>query len=337
MIIKDRDDKTVQINELESLLPQAAETQRKRIEEELRNVRAGGKAEKDAAYLIDFDFRDSKNTAVIHDLRLEINGRVAQIDHLIISRTMDIFVLESKSFHAGMKITEEGEFLKWNDRKKTFEGIPSPLAQNDRHITVLKDALNRIDLPSRMGLKLTPSLHSVVLIDSKVRIDRPKHFDTGNIIKADMLTPYLDKAIERKSDGLNVFGALAKVVSREAIEQLARGLVALHKPSTFDYKAKFGISESALQKAKQQMVAEPAKAYGDAKLVPACRACGSTKLSIQYGKFGYYFKCADCDGNMPIKIGCGHEGHKERLRKEGPRFFRECADCGTSTLYFVNQ
>lgn len=57
---------------------------------------------------------------------------------------------------------------------------------------------------------------------------------------------------------------------------------------------------------------------------------------MQYGKYGYYFKCADCDGNTPIKIGCGHDGHKERIRKDGVKFFRECEQCKTSSLYFVN-
>lgn len=67
-----------------------------------------------------------------------------------------------------------------------------------------------------------------------------------------------------------------------------------------------------------------------------CRACSSANLAIEYGKYGYYFKCRDCLGNTPIKLGCGHAGHKERLRKEGPKFFRECAECKTSLAFFQN-
>jgi hypothetical protein len=58
-------------------------------------------------------------------------------------------------------------------------------------------------------------------------------------------------------------------------------------------------------------------------------------LSVQYGKFGYYFKCGDCEGNSPIKLTCS-AGHKERIRKDGAKFFRECAECKTSALYFEN-
>lgn len=69
---------------------------------------------------------------------------------------------------------------------------------------------------------------------------------------------------------------------------------------------------------------------------PARRHCGSQKLSIQFGRFTYYFKCAACSGNTPIQIGCGKEGHKERIRKDGLTFYRECAECGTRSVFFVN-
>ena len=86
-------------------------------------------------------------------------------------------------------------------------------------------------------------------------------------------------------------------------------------------------------------VAEAAPAVAEQQKVDSgvkCRSCESGNLSVQYGKYGYYFKCADCDGNTPIKVSCGKEDHKERIRKDGPKFFRECEQCKTSSLYFVN-
>src|SRR3546814_954592 len=65
---------------------------------------AGQTGERDSAYLIDFDYASSPNWAVIHDLRLEHGSRTAQIDHLLINRWMDVYVLETKHFHAGIKI-----------------------------------------------------------------------------------------------------------------------------------------------------------------------------------------------------------------------------------------
>ncbi len=83
MLIKPADDKTTQLRQLEELLAIAPPDKKQLIDQELKNMRAGIKAEQEAAYLINFDMENSRNTAIIHDLRLEINGRVAQIDHLL--------------------------------------------------------------------------------------------------------------------------------------------------------------------------------------------------------------------------------------------------------------
>lgn len=175
MLIKSATDIQPTITRLEGLLPGAPPGQKKQIEEDLRRIRAGAKGEREAAYLIDFDFKASRNTAVIHDLRLEINGRVAQIDHLLIHRTLNVYVLESKHFHAGLKITDDGEFLRWNEWKKTFEGMLSPLAQNERHIAVLKEVFNQIEMPTRLGMRLSPTFTSLVMVSAQTRIDGPKN------------------------------------------------------------------------------------------------------------------------------------------------------------------
>jgi len=337
MILKPADIKDEQIAELERLSSVAPADRKAKIEQELRAVRSGLKAEKDAAYLIDFDLQKSKNTMVIHDLRVEIGGRVAQIDHLLIRRDLTVYVLETKNFHAGVKITEDGEFLRWNDYKKTFEGMASPLAQNERHIAVLKEVFKQIEMPTRLGLRLSPALESFVLIAPTARIDRPKKFDASRVVKADMLLKAIRKEID-KEGLLDTVASMTRFVSPETIENIGKQLVALHVPATFDFAAKFGIAEVEAQpkQAREPAVAYVAPPLTSANEQPKCRSCGSDKLSVQYGKYGYYFKCAACDGNTPIKVDCGKQGHKERIRKDGLKFFRECAQCGTSSLYFTN-
>jgi len=122
------------------------------------------KGEQEAAYLIDFHFKDRESWIVVHDLRLEVNGRVAQIDHLLLHRCLDCYVLETKHFSSGMKITEDGEFLRWNHYRKTYEGMPSPLTQNDRHVAVLGDAFGKIEMPTRLGIRLSPTFYPFVLV-----------------------------------------------------------------------------------------------------------------------------------------------------------------------------
>src|SRR5699024_2639162 len=114
MLIKQADDQTVQLETLERLAKGKGPKARQAAEE-LRRRKAGVKGERESAYLIGFEYEHSPNWAVIHDLRLEHDGRVAQIDHVLINRWMDVYVLETKHVHAGIKITEEGEFLRWNE------------------------------------------------------------------------------------------------------------------------------------------------------------------------------------------------------------------------------
>ena len=165
------DDRATELAELERAVADLQGEAKRRAEVDLRQRRAGLKGEQDAAYLIDFHYGASKHRAVIHDLRLEHGGRVAQIDHLIITRWLDCYVLESKHFHAGIKITEQGEFLRWSNSKRTFEGMESPLEQNQRHIAVLKDVMATLDLPIRLGLTIRPAFHSFVLVSGKARIE----------------------------------------------------------------------------------------------------------------------------------------------------------------------
>lgn len=330
MIIKKFEPRGDELRILEELLEQADSQRRRSIEKEIRNVRAGTAAEKESAYHIDFGLESSKNWVVIHDLRVEASGRVAQIDHLLINRLMEVFVLESKSVHSGIKITEEGEFLRWNDWMKTYEGMASPLSQNERHIAVLADALKSIELPSRLGMRLEPTFESYVLISPKARIDRPKKFDTSRIVKSDDFVKTMFRQGEEISTGKALL-TITKIISQESLETLGHQIASLHRPSTIDYRAKFGISNLP---APEAAIASPNRS--EPNEAPACRQCKSRNVSILYGKYGYYFKCGDCDGNTPIRVSCGREGHRERIRKEGTRFFRECADCKTSSLFFIN-
>ena len=188
MLLKAPDDKSHQLAELDRLAKVAPIARRRQIAEESRILRAGIKGEQESAYFLDFHFKASRNTAIIHDLRLKVNDRVAQIDQLLLHRTLNVFALETKHFTAGVKSTEEGEFLRWNPSAKTYEGMPSPLAQNERHTAALKDAFERIDIPTRLGIRLTPVVLSYVLVSPRARIERSKRFDTSHVLKADMLS-----------------------------------------------------------------------------------------------------------------------------------------------------
>ena len=77
MIFKEREAADQRVLDLEEALRLCAGDKRKRLERDLVQARAGLKGEQEAAYHIDFHLKDSKNWAIIHDLRIEWNGRVA--------------------------------------------------------------------------------------------------------------------------------------------------------------------------------------------------------------------------------------------------------------------
>lgn len=342
MIVKHADDKSAAIAALESLHGRTGGKQQKLVEDELRMLRAGIKGEQESAYHIDFDLRDSEITSVIHDLRLELGGRVAQIDHLVIHRTHKFYVLETKSFAHGLKITDEGEFLRWNDWKKTYEGMPSPIEQNRRHAEVLRYVLEKLGYAN-------PEIESFILISPTARIDRSKLHPCPEVVKADQfITAFKKKYLESISSIGGLFGGLSKALFGDSAEVIANQLVRLHKPIAIDYEAKFGIPtkivHSTLAPAvpveippEQPACSIPVGPWGNRTDIPSCKSCGGTNLAIEYGKYGYYFKCKACEANTALKIGCGIDGHKERIRKDKLIFYRECEHCASSTVFHVNE
>jgi Nuclease-related domain len=241
MLIKPADDKTPDLRALEVLSqrPDATAEQRKRIEQEIRNVQSGVRGEQEAAYEVEFHYGHSKNWMSIHDLRLECDGRVAQIDHLLINRFLEFYVCESKRFAEGVAINEQGEFTAFFNGRAY--GIPSPLEQNRRHIAVLESVFKtgQVPLPKRLGLTIKPTMIGLVLVSKTARISRPKASIAGidAVLKNDQLKARIDKNIEADN---NVLGAV-KLIGSDTLEELARALANEHRPIRIDWAAKFGL------------------------------------------------------------------------------------------------
>jgi hypothetical protein len=244
MLIKTRDSKQAEIDELTTLLSLPLPANKKfMIERELRFIKSGDKGETDAAYFIDFHFASSNNWAVIHDLRLEHQGRVAQLDHLLINRFFNVYALETKNFSYGVRITDTGEFLV-NYNSKYFS-IESPIEQNKRHLIVLEGIFDKYDImPKRLGITMSPTFKSYILVSTKSRVTRPPKeiFDTGMVIKADMLRTEISKQIDNMRP-LSVLAAASKMVSGERIKEIAERLSAVHKPITINYRKRFGLED----------------------------------------------------------------------------------------------
>lgn len=318
MLIKSADDKSKDIEMLQLLLnhPEANAEAKRKIEQELRFMQSGIKGEKEAAYEIDFHYGESKNWAVIHDLRIEHRGRVAQIDHLLINRLLDIWVCESKRFAEGIAINEHGEFSAFYGSKP--HGIASPIEQNHKHCVVLQAVCDShvITLPKRLVFTLKPNIRSLVLVSKHARISRPKQKLAGldDIIKVDQIKARVEQAFENNNNPL----ALAKVVAPETLEELSQQLKALHKPIQFDWYAKFGLSKDT---PSTKPIKETPGTETVTEVTPevitteektsklACGTCG-TIVAINVAKFCWYNKakfggkvyCMDCQKTVPTLV-----------------------------------
>jgi Nuclease-related domain len=242
MILKSADDRDTDLATLQTLLdhPDATAITRRKIEREMRNIRQGATSESDAAYHINFNFRQATDWAVIHDLRIETQHRVAQIDHLLINRLLDVWVCETKRFSGGLAINEYGEcttFLKGNRP----QAIASPIEQNRNHCSLLQALFDdpEFPLPQRAGFRIRPNIRSAILISPRTRFTRPKTKIDGieSIIKSDQVKTYIDKNFEDNPL------MLAKLVSSTRLMELGEFLVGLHCPKRFNWYGKFALAE----------------------------------------------------------------------------------------------
>lgn len=310
MIIKAREDSVRDIATLEALLehPSANADKRRLIEAQIRNIRAGVAGEADAAYHINLHFGQTPNWVVIHDLRVEHMGIVAQIDHLLINRLLEIWLLESKRFANGVKINEHGEFTTFSSRVP--HGCDSPIEQNNRHMTVLRRVFNAgtVQWPTRLGIAIKPQLRPLVLI-SRGAIQRPANKIIGldTVIKTDQLPTVITKSFE----GGNPFD-IAKIVGPTTLAELGRQIAALHRPAEFDWHRRFGLAPAA-EVARSAPVASITRVAGlpitrpCATLEPAAgatpaanarSACGQCGAAVSVGVAGF---CA----SYPERFGGG--------------------------------
>jgi hypothetical protein len=302
MLIKAAHDKQPVIAAMEELLgqPQLEPAMRARIDQEIRTVQAGSRAARDAAGEIELHFGHSRDYATIHDLRFEFDGQVAQVDHLVISRLLQVWVCASKTYHGDVWIDDHGG---WTTRAYGRRvSLPSPIEQNRRHVHLLR-RLFAADLcppPRRLGARLAPDLRPLVVLSSLSRLTRPAGRVDGleAVIKADRLR----RTIEAQWDD-RLRGVL-RVISQAELERFASDLAALHRPPPTDLEARFGLRRLATPVAPVARAASVLRG-----LQPSCDRCrrALTKQEAWFCRLNRRFSgglyCADCqhDGSPAVR------------------------------------
>lgn len=295
MIIKKADDKTKRLALLADLKKSALLDVRQKewLDDELNRVRRGIEGERDAAFYIDSYLKGSQNNAVIHDLRLEVDGDVAQIDHLFFNRLLHFVLIETKCFGGNLAINDHGEFSVTYANGRTY-GIPSPIEQSKRHERVLSKLVDTLGITGRLGIK--PTFHHLVLLHPKAIIQRPdkKAFDTSNVIKADALPAWHAKWADANPGIAETFAGLLSIRSSETIKDWAEQLVKKHRPTN-----PLSLPEFMAPKPTVVLAQEPPPSMAAAPATPSDQPPTQTPDEALRKRL----ICVTCRSKIPYNVG----------------------------------
>ena len=238
VILKEGSDAKEQLATLESLRETVPRSQRRRLDSDIRALKAGIVGED----RILFELRNSHLPfVVIHDLHLEFEGLTAQIDFLVLTRRRN-FVLECKNLYGDISVNARGDFVRsFGGRRR--EGIYSPITQNQRHLGLMK----RINLSTKgaiMSALLSPRFDDlyrglVVLANPKTILhDRnAKKEVKQQLVRGDQLVATIESinSMRGPADG--------KIPFKDVMERAERWL-SMDTPVRTDYTARYFGGES---------------------------------------------------------------------------------------------
>jgi hypothetical protein len=153
---------------------------------------SGRKAEEQMAFYLRRFFGSSTDVDVINYLRIDVNGEVAQMDHLVL-HPFGLLIVESKSVSDGVQITDDGQWMRWFNRKPS--GMASPITQAQLQGRLLKELLEKT--VKQKGFFDQIRLDVLVAISDGGTITWPKSGALPEVCKADQVPDRVNNRIEQ--------------------------------------------------------------------------------------------------------------------------------------------
>jgi hypothetical protein len=298
---------------------------------------AGRRAEEQMAFYLRRFFGSSEDVDVLNYLRIDLNGEVAQMDHLVL-HPYGLLIVESKSVSDSVQITDDGQWKRWFNRKPS--GMPSPITQAKMQAALLKELLEKT--VKQKGFFDQVRLDVLVAISDGGTIQWPASGSLSEVCKADQVPDRINQRV----DQFRRIRQEPDILTSKYRRSIADFLLKVHKPLerySRDTQLPNRVEEpAAMPYRAPPMAAAPEKAVAAvaeaASTLPAkiCKHCKSTALEMKSGQYGYYFYCRGCEKNTAIKYSCPACSGDGRLRKQGNKFFAECKACPASTLYYTS-
>jgi hypothetical protein len=296
----------------------------------------------------------------------EHDGRpsASQIDHLLIHRH-GVFIVESKSVSEAVTVRPDSSGGdEWTrEIKGKVQGMPSPIQQGVRQGDLLRRILNEhhavlrdkatgiagvlqktLTGTTQRGFARMP-IQIIVAISDGGMIRRLNGWKPPTapyetfVCKADQVCDKVQSEIRRHTEGSRLlskpesdYGMWA--MSDEELTRTARFLAERHTP----LKIRTRIQDPPpppKPAAPSPTTARTAWATAESRDgIACCRFCGGTDLAANWGRYGYYWRCSSCDKSTTMPVVCsicgtqGARGEGVKIRKEGPKYFRACSQCG---------
>ncbi|MEG0611636.1 MAG: NERD domain-containing protein [Clostridium sp.] len=230
---KEFTEENIQLKELEELSYRVKNINKKAlIDRDIKLLKIGLSGEKN----VDYEIRNSKVPMIcLHDIRLQDGNDVAQLDFVIITHRF-VMVLETKQLNGDIYINEVGEFTRAIKNKEgrviKKEGMYSPIAQNDRHVRILREILVRNGI-----IKTFSIISKVVISNPKSIINRSKAPAKikKEIFKYDQITEVLNKELKNYEKSGEAF--------EDLMENLGKFLVENNKNIDINYYKKYSLTE----------------------------------------------------------------------------------------------
>ncbi len=324
--------------------------------------KAGDEAEREMAFYLRRYFADDPDVLVLHDVRLELDGDAAQMDHVLIHKA-GLTVVESKSVAGKVQMRADGQWLRWYQDRSS--GMASPLVQASLQCEFLRKYLRKFARQPEVIDAL--EIGYLVAISSRGIFLPPAEQVVAEVCKAELVG---ERIRTRLATAHERFPAQFRKVLADYMcrmhaprEMIAAApevaVVPSAEPAPRPQADDFAVALDAVPVRARASEAKPAPLshleYVGDRLKPAgllagllgagtarkvyatlCRKCSSQQLEFRYGKYGYYFKCLDCAENTNIKLDCRKCGRQVKLRKEEHVLFAECAPCKLSEVVHRN-
>lgn len=228
-----------QLTDLIKLKEKVKSSKREYIERDIAFLKAGIQGEKN----VYFELKNSFIPMIcLHDVRIQDGDYVSQLDFVVITAQF-IMILETKKLNGDIYINESGDFIRYIKNKDgkviKKEGIYSPIAQNDRHIRIVRNMLVKKGM-----IKKLPVISGVVIANPKSIVNKTKASKKikDEIFRYDQLTEVLKKKINHYNKDFNIF--------EDKIKDIGEFFIINNKSIRYDYNRKYSLREDDFMEQK---------------------------------------------------------------------------------------